>query len=77
LGQPKYGDVHQKTIVPINGLSSPYCFRAVRRYGEYGAERDEIQPYDQSGSRELFAKKPANTGEFERSEFEERALPKG
>ena len=77
LDQPKYGDNHQKIIIPINGLLSPYFFRAVKRYGEYRAERDQNRPGRHSGSLELFAEKPANTGDFERSEFEERTLPKG
>ncbi|MEI7600026.1 MAG: hypothetical protein WCJ41_11995, partial [Aestuariivirga sp.] len=77
LNQPKYGNNHQKMVITINYLSPPYFFRAVRRYGEYRAERDQNRPGRHSGSQELFAKKPANTGDFERSEFEERALPKG
>lgn len=61
----------------FKGLLSPYFFQAVRSFGECGAERDQNRPGRQSGSQELFARKPANTGDFERSEFEERALPKG
>jgi hypothetical protein len=74
---PKYGDSHHKIIITFNVLSPPYFFQPVRSFGEYGVERDEIQPHGKSGSQELFAKKPANTGDFERSEFEERALPEG
>ena len=77
LDQPKYGNDHQKIIITINGLSPPYFFRAVMRFGEYGAERDQNRPRRHCGSQDLVAEKPANTGDFERSEFEERALPKG
>jgi hypothetical protein len=77
LAAPKYGVNYQKMIISFNDLSPPYHFRAVRSFGEYLAERDQNRPGRHSGSQELFAKKPANTGDFERSEFEERALPKG
>ncbi|WP_395663873.1 hypothetical protein [Aestuariivirga sp.] len=73
----KYGS--QATGKPsyFNGLSPPYFFRAVRRFGEYGAERDKIRPHVQSDSQELFARKPAITGDFRRWNFEERDLPEG
>jgi hypothetical protein len=77
LEQPKYGDNYQKIMFAINGLSAPYFSRAVRRFGEYRAKRDQNRPARYSGSQELFAEEPANTGDFECSEFEERALPKG
>ena len=72
----KYGSNRHEMTLPFNGLSPPYFFVAVRSFGEYPAERAEIRPYDQSDSQELFAKKPANTGDFPRSDFGERALPK-
>jgi len=59
----------------FNDLSPPYFFRAVRRFGECGAERDKIRPHAQSDSQELFAKKPANTRDFCRLNFLERDLP--
>jgi hypothetical protein len=77
LEQPKYGDNYQKIIIAINGLSSPYFSRAVRRFGEYRAKRDQNRPGRHSGSQELFAKKPANIGDFRRHYFGERALPEG
>ena len=73
----KYGSNRHEMTHPFNGLCPPYFFRAVRRFGEYGAERDQNRPDRHSGSQELFAKKPANTGDFERSAFGERALPRG
>jgi hypothetical protein len=77
LDKRKYGENHEKITFVINYLSPPYFFRAVRSFGEYGAERDKIRPHVQSDSQELFAKKPANTGDFLRSNFGERDLPKG
>jgi hypothetical protein len=73
----KYGSEATKKQLNFNGLLPPYFFLAVRSFGEYGAERDKIQPQDKSGSQELFAKKPANIGDFRRSDFGERDLPKG
>jgi hypothetical protein len=70
------GNSSEKSFI-FNYLWSPYCFRAVRRFGEYRAKRDQNRPARYSGSQELFAEEPANTGDFECSEFEERALPKG
>jgi hypothetical protein len=58
-------------------IPPPYFFLAVRSFGEYGAERDEIRPNGRTGSQELFAKKPANTGDFRHSDFGPRDLPKG
>lgn len=74
---PKYGDNDLKIVIYFMYLSSPYFFRAVRSFGEYGAERDEIRPPSHSGRQELCAKKPANTGDFRRSIFGERDLPEG
>jgi hypothetical protein len=73
----KYGDKSTGKLLYFNGLSPPYFFRAVRSFGERGAERDENRPGGHSGSQELFAKKPANTGDFRRSNFGERDLPEG
>ena len=61
----------------FNNLPLPYFFSPVRSFGEYGAERDKIRPPGHSGGHELLAKKLANTGDFRRSEFGERDLPKG
>ncbi len=71
--------VSEATRKPIyfNGLPSPYFFHTVRSFGECGADRDEIWPRRHYGSQEVFAKKPANTGDFQRSNFGERYLPKG
>ena len=55
----------------------PYFSRTVRSFGEYGAERDEIRPPGLSGSQELYAKKPANAGDFRRSDFGERDISGG
>lgn len=73
----KHGGVHTRKLLSFNHLQTSYFFRAVRSFGEYGAERGEIRRHSQSDSQELFAKKPANTGDFRRSEFGERDLPKG
>jgi hypothetical protein len=72
----KYGSEATGKPSYFKGLSLPYFFRAVRRFGECGAERDKIRPHGQSDSQELFAKKPANTGHFRRWNFEERDLSK-
>jgi hypothetical protein len=61
----------------FNDLRPPYFFGAVRSFGEYRAKRDEIRPPGRIGSQELFAKKPANTGDFRGSNFGERDLPWG
>ena len=71
----KYGIESTRKIIYFNGLSPPYFSGAVRSFGEYRAERDEIRPRHHSGSEELFAKKPANTGYFCRWIFGERDLP--
>jgi hypothetical protein len=73
----KYGSEETGKPSYFNGLSPPYFFRAVRRFGEYGAERENIRPHGQSDSQELFAKKPANTRDFRRLNFGERNLPRG
>ena len=73
----KYDGESTGKLSHFNDLSPPYFSRAVRRFGENRAKRDQNRPGRHSGSQELFAEKPANTGDFERSEFEERALPKG
>jgi hypothetical protein len=73
----KYGSEATRKLQYFNGLSPPYFFRAVRRFGECGAERDEIRPHVQSDSQELFARKPAITGDFRRCNFGERDLPEG
>jgi hypothetical protein len=62
----KYGGESTRTLRYFKCLLPPYFFRAVRSFGEYGAERDENRLHGQSGSQELFAKKPANTGDFGR-----------
>lgn len=61
----------------FNGLLPPYFSRAVRNFGEYGAKRDENRADVHSGSQELHAKKPANTGDSWRPEIAERDLPLG
>ena len=53
----------------FNYLWPPYFSRAVRRFGENRAKRDQNRPARHSGSQELFARKPANTGDFRRSAF--------
>ena len=73
----KYGSEVKITLNYFNDLAPPYFFQPVRSFGEYGAERDEIQPHGKSGSQEHFAKKPINTGDFGRWNFGERALPEG
>ena len=73
----KHGSAANNKTNHFNSLIPPYFFSAVRSFGEYGAERDEIRPRHHSGSQELFAKKPANTGYFCRWNFGERNLPKG
>lgn len=60
----KYGGNHHEMTHAFNDLSPPYFFRAVRSFRECGAMRDENRPHRNSGSQELFAKKPANTGYF-------------
>jgi hypothetical protein len=77
ITQSKHFKAFNKKIIYFNALIPPYFFRAVRSFGEYGAERDEIRPHGQSDSQELFAKKPANTGAFRRWIFGERDWPKG
>jgi hypothetical protein len=73
----KYGGESTKKLFYINRLPSPYFFRAVRSFGEYGAERDGIPHSHRFGSQELFAKKPTNTGEFRRWHFGESDLSGG
>jgi hypothetical protein len=73
----KYGNKVRRKHRYFKDLTPPYFFRAVRSFGEYEAERDEIWPPSHSGSQELFAKKPANTGYFCRWNFGERDLPRG
>ena len=73
----KHSDESAGNLIHFNTLPLPYFFRAVRSFGEYRAERDEIRPPGHSGSQELFAKKPANTGYFCRWNFGERDLPEG
>ncbi len=73
----KYGSKVNIKSNNFNYLLPPYHFRAVRSFGEYGAERDQNRPGRHAGSQELFGRKPANTGDFRRSEIAERALPKG
>ena len=60
----KYAGNHNEITIIFNALSPPYFFRAVRSFRECGAERDENRLTRHSGSQELFAKKPANTGYF-------------
>ena len=71
----KYGGESTIKLFYINYLPPPYFFRAVRSFGECGAERDENRPSCYFRSQELLAKKPANTEDFRRSEIEERDLP--
>ena len=73
----KYGGAATRKLLYFHSLLPPYFFRPVRSFGEYGAERDEIRPPGHSGSQELFAKKPANTGDFRRWNFGERDLAEG
>jgi hypothetical protein len=73
----KHGGVSTRKLFSFNDLQTSYFFRAVRSFGEYGAERDEIRSHSQSDSQELFAKNPANTVDFQRWNFGERDLPKG
>ena len=73
----KYGSEATEKPSYFNDLSPPYFFRAVRRFGECGAERDKIWPHGQSDSQELRAKMPPNTGDFRSSSFGERDLPEG
>jgi hypothetical protein len=73
----KRGRSRQRITFPFRMLSPPYFFRAVRSFGEYGAERHENWPYCRFRSQEPHAKKPANTGDFRRSIFGERDLPRG
>jgi hypothetical protein len=73
----KYGsEVKQKSFDFIQ-LSSLYFFRAVTSFGEYGAERGENRPAHRFGSQELFAKTPANIGDFPHSDFGERDFAGG
>jgi len=72
----KYGGESTRTLRYFKCLLPPYFFRAVRSFGECRAERDQNRPHRHSGSQELFARKPANTGDFRRSELAERDLPK-
>ena len=73
----KYGGESTRKLFYINDLPSPYFFGAVRSFGEYRAERDGIRARGHFGSQELFAKKPAIAGDFRRSIFGERHLPRG
>ena len=73
----KYGIESTRKIIYFNALSPPYFSGAVRSFGEYRAERDEIRPRHHSGSQEVCAKKPANTGYFCRWNLGERDLPEG
>jgi hypothetical protein len=73
----KYGDEAIRKISYFNSLPPPYFFSAVRSFGEYGAERDEIRPSCRFRSQELRGNNPANTRDFRRSDFGERDLPKG
>ena len=73
----KHSDESAGKLIHFNVLPLPYFFRAVRSFGEYRAERDEIRPPGHSGSQELFAKKPANTGDFRHSDFGPRDLSRG
>jgi len=73
----KYGSEATRNPHYFRDLLPPYFFNPVRSFREYRAERDEIRPPVHSGSQELQAKKPANTGDFRRSIFGERDLPRG
>jgi hypothetical protein len=73
----KCGGAFTRKPLYFKDLTPPYFFRAVRSFGECGAGRDEICPSRCFRSQELFAKKPAITGDFRRSTFGERDLPEG
>lgn len=73
----KYGGESTRKLLYFRGLPPPYFFSVVRSFGEYRAERYEIRPRRRVGSQELFARKPANIGDFWRSKFGERDLPMG
>jgi hypothetical protein len=77
LEDAKYGNEAKRKSNYFNSLAPPYFFRAVRSFGEYTAETGEFRHCHRFGSQELFARKPANIGDFERSELAERALPEG
>jgi hypothetical protein len=49
----KYGGETRRNPIYFNDMLPPYFFRAVRSFGEYGAERDEIRPSCRFCSQEL------------------------
>ncbi len=73
----KHGSEATRKPYYFRDLLPPYFFSPVRSFGEYRAERDEIRPPGHSGSQELLAKKPANTGDFRSSDFGERDFSEG
>ena len=73
----KYGGKDNIKSHNFNHLLPPYFLGAVRSFGEYRAERDEIRPRRRVGGQELRAKKLANIGDSRSSDFGERDLPKG
>ena len=62
----KHGGREEGNAFTFNTLSPPYYSRVVRSLRDCGTKRDETRPHGQSDSQELFAKKPANTGDFGR-----------
>jgi len=77
MDDAKYGGKETEKLTYFRDLLPPYFFRTVRSFGEYRAERGEKRRRRHCGSQEHFAKKPANTGDFRRSNLGERDLPKG
>lgn len=77
MNDAKYGGKKTEKLSYFRDLLPPYFLSAVRSFGEYGVERAEIRSRRRFRSQELFARKPANNGDFRRSIFGERYLPKG
>ena len=75
MDDANYGGKSARKPLFFNELQPPYFFSAVMSFGEYGAERAEIRARRCFRSQELFANKPADTGDFRRSEIAERDLP--
>jgi hypothetical protein len=72
-----YGGETRRNPIYFNGMLPPYFFRAVRSFGEFSAERDEIRTASDFRTQELFPKTPANIGDFQPWNFGQRDLPKG
>ena len=73
----KHGGREKRNAFTFNILSPPYYSRVVRSLRDCATKRDEIRPPRHSGSQELFAQKPANSGDFRQWTFGERGLSKG